>query len=305
METLGPAALRRAFVAEQEAFAREAVAWMQRYNWSMGLRVQGYMELGKACRWAYPWPVVAILGICQVMEGESQMRLYGTIGDAAARLRVGFLQQIVDGLKDVLRRTNRGIFADSVPTVLYALRCHDLRHAGRQDLAEALIFGPLPPLLDAQSRDLIRTLYEGLDEPDPEHRFVLLSRLTLAHFEREQRIFSFHMGAEVGRADRRARREPPLARLFTRVRKVPAPVIQRRITGRTVSFKPYRLPPGFDMRDHEARVAEFGKAFVESVTRERTDYRAAVRYVGRRFGRRGERLRVTYPAGGTPVSRRS
>jgi hypothetical protein len=45
------------------------------------------------------------------------------------------------------------------------------------------------------------------------------------------------------------------------------------------------LPRGFDILDHAARVELFGQAFVRSVTHDEADYRAAVAYVLRRFGR--------------------
>ena len=55
--------------------------------------------------------------------------------------------------------------------------------------------------------------------------------------------------------------------------------------GRRVVFRAYKLPSGFDIRDHQTRVEHFGRAFVASVTSDREDYDAAVRYVIDRFGK--------------------
>jgi hypothetical protein len=74
---------------------------------------------------------------------------------------------------------------------------------------------------------------------------------------------------------------------MTGLREVPAPAVVRdRRGGPQVVFRPHALPAGFDMRDHDARVRELGRAFVEPVTGTVADYRAAVEYVVRRFDRR-------------------
>ena len=68
------------------------------------------------------------------------------------------------------------------------------------------------------------------------------------------------------------------------MRAVPAPVIERGLFGRRLTFKPFPLPPGFDIREHAPRVDLFGRAFVSSVTGDVEDYATAVRWVARRFG---------------------
>lgn len=186
-----PEAMRPRYLAEQRAFAVEAQQFLARYNTSVQRRVKGYLELGRRCRFEYPWPVVAVLGICQVLEGVHQTYLYGLAGRL---LRDPSLDRLADETLDVLRRTNRGIFTDSVPTVLYALRLHQLRLAGEAGLAELLRDGPQPPLFDEESRELCARIYAGLAIPDANARFDELCALTLRHFEREQTIFSFHLG---------------------------------------------------------------------------------------------------------------
>jgi len=273
--------LRDRFEAEQAAFAREAHHWLKRHNRSLHGRTQGYLELGRRLDFAYPWPVVALLGLCQVISGLDRNHAYGFLGTTAARIPLpglDALAKVIDGVDDVLRRTNRAIFADSVPTVLYALRAHDLRRSGALPLAQALLDGPLPPLFDEESRRLARALYEGLAIEDPAERFARLSALTVEHFSREQAIFSHHMSFADNRDGSKL-----MARL-ARVKRVPAPVIERGRGGARVVFRDFALPDGFDMRDHEARVEAFGRAFVLSVTGSREDYATAVRYVERRFG---------------------
>jgi hypothetical protein len=287
------APLRVRHEAEWSAMLREAHLWLRRYNRSLHGRVQGYLELGRRCRFAYPWPVVAILGICQVMSGLWRSRVYGLLGELAARAGLTALERLADGTDDVLRRTNRGIFADSMPTVLVALRCVDLRAGGDEALAEAILGGPLPPLMDEQSRALARGVYAGLALADAEARFRALADLTRTHFGREQAIFSHHMGTD--RAAPVRRLPSALGRRLTEPGRVPAPIIEPSGRGRRVAFRLYRLPAGFDMRDHEARVREFGRAFVDSLTGSLDDYRTAVAYTVARFGRSGEVVDIAYP----------
>jgi hypothetical protein len=125
-----PAAWRARVAEELTALQREAHRFVRKYNRSVHARLAGYVEIGRRCRFAYPWPVVAILGIEQVLTGMRQNRVYGLVGEAARRLGWRALAQITDGSEDVLRRTNRGIFADSLPPVMLALRAHALRQAG-------------------------------------------------------------------------------------------------------------------------------------------------------------------------------
>ena len=303
-----PAALRPRFEAEQRALADQARDWLVKYNRNVHSRLAGYLQLGFRCRFAYPWPVVAMLGICQVMGGMVRSRVYGLLGAALERLgverlgieRVAVLTEAAD---DVLRRTNRGIFADSVPTVLYGLRAHELVASG-DPLGRALIEGPLPPVMDDDSRAIIEGLVAGLSQSDPARRFAALSDLTLRHFAREQAIFSHHMGAERQGRPARAR---GLAHKMTAVRAVPAPVVRhgreggargwrargggargwRGGAGREarLQFQSYRLPDDFDMRDHAQRVREFGRAYVTAVTATVADYLVAVDYVVTRFDR--------------------
>lgn len=273
------APLRARVEEELAALQRDAHRFVRRYNVSVHARVAGYVELGRRCRFAYPWPVVAILGIEQVLEGMRHNRLYGLVGDAARRLGWRALARLTDGSEDVLRRTNRAIFADSAPTVLFALRAHALRSGGDEPLARALLDGPLPPTFDGECRALARSLYEGLALGDGEERFAALARLTERHFAREQAIFTYQIGPAPARA------QPLVLRHLLAIRSVPAPVV----AGGRVRLAPYALPSGFDLRDHTARVALFGRAFVDAVTRTRADYRVAVAHVVRRWGRAGER----------------
>jgi hypothetical protein len=300
--------LREPFEREQAAVLREAHGWLRKYNRSVHARLRGYLALGRRCDFAYPWPVVAMLGICQVLTGMGRNRLYSMFAPVARRLGYRALDELVDGTEDVLRRTNRGIFADSVPTVLMALRAHELRARGERGLGDALLDGPLPPVMDAECRRVMRALADGMAIADGEARFRVLARLTLEHFAREQAIFTYHLGApgdrgrgvpstaRNGAAPRSPRegggrsaatpsRQPALVRRLLALPAVPAPVVERRwLGGRCVVFKPFALPAGFDMRDHDARVELFGRAFVSSVTGDREDYLAAVRYVEKRFG---------------------
>jgi hypothetical protein len=276
-----PAALRGEFEQEQQRIVAEAHTWLRRYNRSVHTRLRGYLALGRSCGFSYPWPVVAMLGICQVMSGLARSHAYALVGIAARRLRFPALEELAEGTEDVLRRTNRGIFADSVPTVLYALRCAELSAGGRPELAGALLDGPLPPIMDEESRAIARELAARAGEPESPECFRSLAALTREHFAREQQIFTHHIGVGSGR--------PPDARgLVARLvalTEVPAPAVVATARGREFRFRRFRLPPGFDVRDHEARVEAFARAFVDSVTASEEDYRAAVAYVEHRFGR--------------------
>lgn len=295
-----PAHLRAAFEAEQRELRREAHALLRRYNHSLHARVAGYLELGRRCSFEYPWPVVAILGICTVLDGMVRMRVYGLLGRVAARLGVPHVERASERIDDALRRTNRGIFADSVPLVLLALRCHHLRVLGRGELARALLEGPLPPTMDEECRALARRLTDAFAVEEGPRRFEVLAGLTLEHFRREQAVFTHHLGAPRDGAPR-----PYASWIDAAVgnpRVVRAPRVVRSLLGtRRLTFRHHPLPPGFDVRAHATRVAEFGRAFVTSVTGSREDYQAAVDHVLLRFGERGERAPLVYPRGGTPV----
>lgn len=286
-----PPDIRGRFEGEQRALADEAQRWLRRYNRSVHTRLAGYLALGFRLRFAYPWPVVATLGICQVLGGLARSHLYGLIGAAVGRLRYATLESLAEAADDVLRRTNRGIFADSVPTVLYALRASELDRRG-DPLGRALLDGPLPLLMDEESRAVARGLVDGLAEPDPSRRFARLAELTWRHFDREQAVFSHHLG--VARAGAALERATGWALRMTALREVPAPAVVATRRGRRMVFRPYRLPSDFDLRDHGARVREFGRAFVDSVTGAIRDYRVAVAYVVRRFDRRGRSPATAY-----------
>lgn len=262
-----PSHLRDELVTEERALAAEAHRWLRKYNRSMHGRVAGYLELGHRCTFRYPWPIVAILGIVQVMSGMDRARVYGLAGRLASRIGYAFLEQLGDASEDILRRTNRGIFADSVPTVLRALRAEELRAAGKRELADALIDGRAALLWDQESAALCRAIADGLAIADEQARFAALAATTLRHFDREQAIFTHHIAA------RSKRRKLPSAKTL------PAPVVD----GAKLAFRSFKLPPGFDLRDHDARVAAFGAAFVTSVTGSLADYRVARDWVVTRF----------------------
>jgi hypothetical protein len=282
-----PEAVRAPFSAEQAALQGEAHAFLRKFNRSVHARLAGYVELGRRCQFRYPWPVVAILGIEQVLIGMGRNRVYGLVGELARRLGWRGLSTLSDGSEDVLRRTNRGIFADSIPTVLYALRIFALRRDGNHALGDALADGPLPPLMDEECRALIHGLAGGMAITDGRARFAALRELTVRHFAREQAIFTFHMGASLEAAPR-GRPRSLLGRRLTALRSVPAPIVVHAGERRRVKLADAPLPRGFDMRDHAARVDAFGRAFVRSVTGDVEDYRAAVAHVLARWGRPGE-----------------
>jgi hypothetical protein len=274
-----PRALRDDVLEIEDELAREAHDWLRRHNRSLHGRISGYLALGRRMQFRYPWPVVAILGLCQVIEGFRRNHWLGVVGGAADRAGFAGLERAIDGIDDILRRTNRGIFADSVPAVLRALRADDLRRAGRAELAQATIDGPGPVLMDAESRGLVRDLYAGLGEADPHVRFARLGALTLRHFAREQAIFSHHLGPPKGDGT------VGLAGRLSTLRAVPAPaIVSDRRGRRTLVFRRYALPRGFDVRDHAARVVAFGDAYVASITRHVDDYQVAAHWVFRRFG---------------------
>ncbi|MBA3817434.1 MAG: hypothetical protein H0X17_00955 [Deltaproteobacteria bacterium] len=265
-----PSALRERLFAEESALATEAHAWLRKYNRSLHGRVAGYLELARRCEFRYPWPVVAILGIVQVMTGMDRARVYGLAGRIASRLGYAFIEQLGDASEDILRRTNRGIFADSVPTVLRALRAEQLRRAGEPALAEELIEGTAAVLWDAESAALCRAITDGFGLTDEAARFRALAAATLRHFDREQAIFTHHISAR------------SKARKLPKAKSLPAPVID----GTKLVFKPFPLPRDFDLRDHDIRVAVFGRAFVSSITGSLADYQVARAWVVARFGRR-------------------
>lgn len=289
-----PAPLRAELLAEEAALARESHGWLTRYNRSLYGRIAGYVALGTRCEFRYPWPVVAVLGIVQVLGGMDRARLYGLAGRLATRFGFDRVEKLGDGSEDVLRRTNRGIFADSVPTVLRALRASELQRDGRGDLADALVDGVAAVVWDAESARLCRQIVEGLQLADEQARFRALSDATARHFAREQAIFTHHIASR----SRRGRATAPpsrrgglplpdaisvaLGRKPPSAKAVPAPVIE---DGKLL-FRPFPMPTGFDFRDHATRVEVFERAFVRSVTGSLADYGVATAWVTRRFGSR-------------------
>lgn len=264
-----PQDLRADLLVEEQRLAAESHRWLKKYNRSLYGRIAGYLELGKRIEFRYPWPVVAILGIVQVIGGMDRARVYGLAGRIASRFGFDTIEKLGDGSEDVLRRTNRGIFADSVPTVLRALRAHELRAEDKDDLADALMDGIAAVVWDPESAMLCRAIADGLAITDEPTRFRALSDATLRHFAREQAIFTHHIASK-----NRTRKLPEAKAL-------PAPVIER---GK-LAFRSFSLPPGFDFRDHDTRVEAFGRAFVSSVTGSLDDYRVATAWVIRKFAK--------------------
>ena len=262
-----PDDLRADLLAEETALSAEAHRWLKKFNRSLYGRIAGYVALGKRMEFHYPWPVVAILGIVQVIGGMDRARVYGLAGRIASRLGYPSYERLGDGSEDVLRRTNRGIFADSVPTVLRALRAVDLHREDKSDLAEALVEGHAAVLWDAESATLCRAIVDGLMQTDEHQRFRALATATARHFEREQAIFTHHI------ASRSRTRKLPVAK------SIPAPVIER---GK-LAFRAFTLPTGFDFRDHDARVEAFQRAFVSSVTGSLDEFRVATAWILRKY----------------------
>ncbi len=275
-----PPELRAELLVEEADLAAESHRWLRKYNRSLYGRIAGYMELGERLDFRYPWPVVAILGIVQVLGGMDRARVYGLVGRAASRVaqlasRLGIerlakldsFEKLGDGSEDVLRRTNRGIFADSVPLVLRALRAEQLWREGKPEIAGGLLEGAAAVLWDSDCTALCTAITEGLVLDEETERFRNLALTTLAHFGREQQIFTHHIASK-------SRRKLPSAR------SLPAPVVDQD----QLVWRPYDLPEGFDFRDHEARVEVFSRAFVMSVTGSLADYRVATDWVIAKFG---------------------
>lgn len=263
--------LRTRVEEEQAAFALVAHHWLARYNHSLEDRLRGYVAMGRALGFEYPWPVVAVLGVLQVKGGVRRSEAIRLAGAA-----VPALADIGDWMQDVFRRTNRAIFADSIPTALLALRCCGLRADGDSALADALLEGPFLPAMDVESRALARGLYDALGIARGEQRFRALAELTVRHFDREQAVFTAGMGAVRSGA---APAWPPLRERFTKLASVDAPTTR----GGKFRFERFPLPAGFDVRDHRSRAEQFGQAFVGAITTSVDVYAIAVGEVKRRF----------------------
>jgi hypothetical protein len=281
-----PTAMHPAFVREQANVAREAHAWMRRYNVSLHDRIRGYLELAERLEHHYPWPIVAILGLVEVRSTLTRLGALTAGSPLLARIGRPRVARIVDRTLDALRRTNRGIFADSVPLILYALHIRQLERDGQLELARALAEGPLPPLWDATQKLVLARLLAGLAEPEPERRFRALAELTLEQFEREQQVFTHHLVGDPPATDKPANKPPskPLGGPAAWLQRwlappaVNAPRIEGSAGARRLVFAPTPLPPGFDLRDHGARVELFSDLFVRSVLGSRADYEAAARW---------------------------
>src|SRR5258705_3181939 len=76
LEARVPAELHARYDDEAAALARDAHDLLRRYNRSLHARVFGYLTLAKRSGFLYPWPVVAVLGICQVLEGMGKNHTY-------------------------------------------------------------------------------------------------------------------------------------------------------------------------------------------------------------------------------------
>src|SRR5262249_2764882 len=97
-----PASVRTRFAEEQQKLAREAHTFLRKYNRSVMTRLDGYLALGRRCDFEYPWPVVAMLGIVQVLTGLTRNRLYGLLGPTVRQLGFRVLEQLAEGTEDVL-----------------------------------------------------------------------------------------------------------------------------------------------------------------------------------------------------------
>jgi hypothetical protein len=276
-----PVPMQPAFLREQAAAAAEAQRWLRRHNVSLHDRIAGYLALADLVE-DYPWPIVAILGL---MEVRGSIRRFGALTAGSPLLaRVGQTRwtRMADRTLDILRRTNRGIFADSVPLVLYALHVRALERDGQHELARALVDGPLPPVWDAAQAAVLVRLVDGLREPDPERRFRSLADLTVDQFEREQQVFTHHLGGDRPAAERPNRRPThgAAARLqaWLAPPQVRAPRIEHSSGARRLVFAECPLPPEFDLRNHAARVELFSEVFVRSVLGSREDYACASRW---------------------------
>lgn len=277
-----PAALQPAFHREQVAAAAEARRFMRLYNISLHDRIRGYLELAERLDNHYPWPIVAILGLMEVRGSLTRFGALTAGSPLLARLGGARWTRMADRTLDALRRTNRGIFADSIPVVLYALHVRALERDGQAELAGLLATGPLPPIWDAAQIAVLARLLAGLAEPEPERRFRALADLTLDQFEREQQVFTHHLGGDrpaTGKPNKPPPRGPAAwLQAYLAPPQVSAPRIEGPAGARRLVLAPTPLPTGFDLRDHAARVELFSEVFVRSVLGSRADYEVAARW---------------------------
>lgn len=263
--------LRKRLAEEHVELATASWKWLRRFNVSLEERLAGYSAMGRAFGWEYPWPAVAVLSMMTLRAGLRQSEAFRLAGMA-----VRPVLEVGDWLQDVLRRSNRGMFADAIPTALWALRCHGLRQKGEGMVADALLDGPLPPAMDEECRSVLRNLDAALRLTNAGERFFALTRMTAKQLEREQAVITAHLGAQ--RNGRNPSWEPWRFR-FTRMKKVEAPVIR----GGKVSFEGFALPKDFEIRNHGQRTELFCKAFLEPLTGSIADFKVAVAEVARRY----------------------
>jgi hypothetical protein len=218
------------------------------------------------------------------------MQANGLIGRLLTKLGNAKPEKVSDRVSDVLRRTNRGIFFDSIPTTLYAAFVHQQHLSGDLAMADMLVDGPLPPLMDDESRGQVHRVASAFRIEDGEKRYRELCNITHEQFDREQAIFTWHLGAH--------RTQPPDSppHPMNQPKSVLAPQIQ----ASQLTFKPHKLPSDFDMRDHGKRVRHFGEAFVSSVTSSPHNYQVAVEWVVNRYGNGDPLPKLVWAMGGTP-----
>lgn len=263
--------LRKRVAEEHAELATTTWKWLRRFNVSLEERLAGYSAMGRAFGWEYPWPAAAALSVMSLKSGVRQSEAIRLAGAA-----VRPLLEVGDWLQDVLRRSMRGMFADAIPTSLWALRCHGLRLSGQGVVADALLDGPLPPAMDEECRSVMRNLDAALRLTGAQDRFRALTEMTLKQLDREQAVITAHLGA--ARGGRNPSWEPWRLRL-TRIKKIEAPVVK---AGK-LSFETYALPAQFEVRNHHQRTQVFGQAFVRSITGSVEDFKVAAREVARRF----------------------
>ncbi len=274
LEARVPAELRDAFAEEQRAFEIEVHEFLRTHNWSVDARLRGYYELTLALEGVYAWPVAAAAALVDIRRSLSVVAVVGAAGRLVPPGVAGDVQQLLFAMFDVLLRTNRMVFIDAALLMLLARRCHRLRRAGRAELALALLEGPRLLAMDDESMALARGVYDALGEADERARFDAVGTLTRTHFLREQSIVSAQM------EDNRAfwMSIPSAVRSVLVPRLLYAPNIVSRGGERRLDWHWVTLS-GADFMDHEARIREYGGAFIEPLLRAPEDLRAGVRWV--------------------------
>ncbi|NUO53736.1 MAG: hypothetical protein HOV80_33225 [Polyangiaceae bacterium] len=287
-----PSALRETVKSEHEAHAREVQLTLRASSRDVYQRVRGYLAVAQRTGFELVWPTVAALGISQILAGAGAYRLVSLLGEYANALGYDGVSELSAAIDDMVRRANRSIYADSISTSLFALRCVALRRSGRSALADALLAGPPPLTMDEQSWRIVRSIDLAASIDDGKARFTELARIAFDEFEREQAALTYHLD---GRLELRG--APDWIQKRLRIQSVTLPVIE----GGRLSFRKELLPDGFDLTDHRARVEGPGRAFFDAVTQSPEAFRATVAYVVRRFGRVSPHGLPVYGAGGLPL----